>query len=65
MRRDIVHYMASCDTCSRVKIKHQNPAGFLKPLEILVWKWEDISMDFIVGLPRTPKGNNSVWVIVD
>jgi hypothetical protein len=65
MRRDIAHYVAYCDTCSRVKIEHQKPAGLLKPLEIPVWKWEDISMDFIVGLPRTPKGNNSIWVIVD
>jgi hypothetical protein len=65
MRKDIEHYMASCDTCSRVKIEHQKPVGFLNLLEILVWKWEDISMDFIVGLPRTPKGNDSVWVIVD
>jgi hypothetical protein len=51
MRRDIAHYVACCDTCSRVKSKHQKPAGLLKPLEILVWKWEDISMDFIVGFP--------------
>jgi hypothetical protein len=65
MRRDIAHYVAYCDTCSRVKIEHQKPAGLLKPLEIPVWKWEDISMDFVVGLPRTPKGNDSVWVIVD
>lgn len=30
-----------------------------------MWKWESISMDFIVGLPRSPKGNDSIWVIVD
>jgi hypothetical protein len=65
MRRDIAHYVACCDTYSRVKIEHQKPAGLLKPLAIPVWKWEDISMDFVVGLPRTPKGNDSVWVIVD
>jgi hypothetical protein len=57
MRRDIAHYMAYCD------IEHQNPLGFLKPLEIPVCKWEDISMDFIVG--HHQKGNDSVWVIVD
>jgi hypothetical protein len=51
MRRHIAHYVACCDTCSRVKIKHKKPAGLLKSLEIPVWKWEDICMDFIVGLP--------------
>jgi hypothetical protein len=51
MRRDIAHYVACCDTCSRVKIEHQKPAGLLKPLAIPVWKWDDISMDFVVGLP--------------
>jgi hypothetical protein len=65
MRRDIAHYVACCDTCSRVKIEHQKPAWLLKPLEIPVWMWEDISMDFVVRPPRTPKGNDSVWVIVD
>jgi hypothetical protein len=63
--RDMAHYVACCDTCSRVKIEHQKPVGLLKPLEIPIWKWEDISMDFIVGLPWAPKGNDSIWVIVD
>ena len=38
---------------------------YLQPLPILVWKWEDISLDFIVGLPRTSSGFDSIWVIVD
>jgi hypothetical protein len=40
-------------------------SGLLQPLPIPEWKWEDISMNFINGLPRTPKVNDSIWVIVD
>jgi hypothetical protein len=34
-------------------------------LQVLEWRWEEIAMDFIVGLPRTQSGYNSIWVIVD
>jgi hypothetical protein len=65
MREDIAEYVARCNTCQRVKEEHQRPAGLLQPLEIPMWKWDDISMDFIVVLSCTQKGNNSIWVIVD
>ena len=39
--------------------------GLLQPLPILGWKWEEISMDFITGLPMTPQGHDSIWVVVD
>ena len=39
--------------------------GLLQSLSIPGWKWEEISMDFIVGLPTTKKGCDSIWVIVD
>ena len=45
--------------------EHQQPAGLLQPLHIPVWKWDKISMDFIVGLPKTPNGHDSIWVIID
>ncbi|XP_075478823.1 uncharacterized protein LOC142519676 [Primulina tabacum] len=48
-----------------VKIEHKQPAGLLQYLPIPQWKWEHITMDFVVGLPRTQKGYNSIWVIVD
>jgi hypothetical protein len=65
MKSDIAAYVARCDICQRVKAEHKRPAGLLQPLDIPVWKWEDISMDFIVGLPRSQKGHDSIWVIVD
>jgi hypothetical protein len=48
-----------------VKEEHQRLAGLLQPLKIPEWKWEEIGMDFIVGLPRTQAGYDSIWVIVD
>jgi hypothetical protein len=34
-------------------------------LEIPEWKWEHITMDFVVGLPRSPRGRDAIWVVVD
>jgi hypothetical protein len=65
MKRDVAAHVALCDTCHRVKEEHQKLAGLLQPLKVLEWKWEEISMDFIVGLPRTPAGYDSIWVTVD
>ncbi|WVZ93809.1 hypothetical protein U9M48_039764 [Paspalum notatum var. saurae] len=65
MKRAVAEYVAVCDTCQRVKAEHQRPAGLLQPLKIPEWKWEEISMDFIVGLSKTQKGYNSIWVVVD
>jgi hypothetical protein len=60
MKRDVMEYVAQCDTCQRVKAEHQRPAGLLQPLKILEWKWEEIGMDFIVGLPHTQAGYDSI-----
>jgi hypothetical protein len=65
MKIEIACYVARCDTCRRVKAIHMKTAGPLQSLLIPTWKWEDISMDFIVGLPRTAKGYDSIWVIID
>jgi hypothetical protein len=65
MKGDIAQFVAHCDTCQRIKAEHQKPAGLLQPLPIPVWKWDEIGIDFVVGLPMTRKGNDSIWVIVD
>jgi hypothetical protein len=48
-----------------MKASHLKSAGVLQPLSIPMWKWDDISMDFIVGLPLTARKKDSIWVIVD
>ncbi|RVW29531.1 Transposon Ty3-G Gag-Pol polyprotein [Vitis vinifera] len=65
MKRDIAQFVAQCLVCQQVKAEHQRPAGSLQPLAIPEWKWEHITMDFVIGLPRTLGGNNAIWVIVD
>nr|CAE04199.2 OSJNBa0011E07.8 [Oryza sativa Japonica Group] len=65
MKRDVAEYVALCDVCQKVKAEHQRPAGLLQPLRIPEWKWDEIGMDFIVGLPKTSTGYDSIWVIVD
>jgi transposase InsO family protein len=61
----VAEYVTLCDTCQRVKVEHQLPAELLQPLQVPEWKWEEIAMDFIVGLPRTQSGYDSIRVIVD
>jgi hypothetical protein len=65
MKREIAKYVSECDTCRRIKADHLRPAGNLQPLSIPEWKWENICMDFIVSLPHTSCGYNSIWIIVD
>jgi transposase InsO family protein len=48
-----------------MKARHLKSIGVLKPLSIPMWKWDDISMDFIVGIPLTARKKDSIWVIVD
>jgi hypothetical protein len=65
MKRAIAEYVTLCDNCQRVKEERQRPASLLQPLKIPEWKWEEISMDFTVGLPKTQNDYDSIWVIVD
>jgi hypothetical protein len=64
MKKEIAAYVARCDNCCRVKVIHMKPS-LLQPLSIAGWKWEEIVMDFIIGLPTTERGFDSIWVIVD
>jgi hypothetical protein len=65
MKGEIAEYVSGCDTCQRIKASHLKTAVQMQPLSIPAWKWDDISMDFIVGLSLTPRKHDSIWVIVD
>ncbi|KAI3686845.1 hypothetical protein L1987_80534 [Smallanthus sonchifolius] len=65
MKDDIATYVSKCLTCSKVKVEYQKPSGLLQQPEIPMWKWEQISMDFITKIPRTPSGHDTIWVIID
>ena len=65
MKRDISEFVTKCLVCQRVKTEHQVPSGLLQSIRIPEWKWDRITMDFVVGLPLTGRKHNSVWVVVD
>jgi transposase InsO family protein len=64
MRRDVERYMSQCTTCNKAKSR-LNPHCLYMPLPVLSVPWEDISMDFILGLPRTKRGRDTIFVVVD
>lgn len=65
MKRDIAKFVVRCLECQRVKEKHQHLAGLLQPHFIFEWKWDIISVDFIVGFPISSHRHNAIMVIVD
>ncbi|GJW19509.1 putative reverse transcriptase domain-containing protein [Tanacetum coccineum] len=65
MKADIATYVSKCLTCLKVKAEHQKPSGLLVQPDIPQWKWDNITMDFVTKLPRTPSGYDTIWVIVD
>ena len=65
MKKDITEFVAKCPNCQQVKAEHQKLGVLLQEIQIPTWKWEDINMDFVVGLPRTLKSYDSIWVVVD
>ena len=53
MKRDITDFVSRCLTCQQVKCEHQRLGGVSQMMSIPTWKWERITMDFVVGLPTT------------
>jgi hypothetical protein len=64
MQRDVERFVARCTTCQKAKSR-LIPHDLYMPLPIPSAPWEDISMNFVLGLPRTKKGRGNVFVVVD
>jgi hypothetical protein len=65
MKCEAAHYISKCDTYRKVRADYMKPGGLMQTLSIPEWKWDDISMAFIVGLPLMARKFYSIWVIVD
>ncbi|GJQ90154.1 putative reverse transcriptase domain-containing protein [Tanacetum coccineum] len=65
MKANIATYVSKCLTCANVKAEHQRPSGLLVQPDIPQWKWDNITMDFVMKLPKSSQGYNTIWVIVD
>ncbi|XP_071933133.1 uncharacterized protein [Coffea arabica] len=64
MKRDVERHTQRCVTCHQEKSK-VHPYGLYTPLPIPHEPWVDLSMDFVLGLPRTRQGHDSIYVVVD
>ena len=65
MKKHVEDFVRQYLTCQQVKAEPQKPVGLLHPLEVVEWKWEHVTMDFVTHFPQTPQGHHAVWVIVD
>ncbi|GKF24725.1 reverse transcriptase domain-containing protein [Tanacetum coccineum] len=65
MKADIATYVRKCLTCAKVKAEHQRPSGSLVQPEIPQWKWDKITMDFLIKIHKSSQGYDTIWVIVD
>ncbi|GJY25104.1 putative reverse transcriptase domain-containing protein [Tanacetum coccineum] len=65
MKADIATYVSKCLTCAKVKAEHQRPSGLLVQPDIPQWKWDNITMDFVMKILKSSQGYDTIWVIVD
>ncbi|GKC11501.1 putative reverse transcriptase domain-containing protein, partial [Tanacetum coccineum] len=65
IKANIATYISKCLTCAKVNAEHQRPSGLLVQPNIPQWKWDNITMDFVMKLPKSSQGYDTIWVIVD
>ncbi|KAH9667504.1 hypothetical protein KPL70_021062 [Citrus sinensis] len=64
MREDVEQHVAACIVCQQIKYSTQAPAGLLQPLPVPSLVWDELTMDFITGLPLS-RGFEAILVVVD
>jgi hypothetical protein len=64
LKLDVTNFVKQCAICQKAKTEHVHPAGLLQPLPIPKGVWQDISMDFVEGLPKS-EGYTTILVVVD
>jgi hypothetical protein len=65
MRKEVAEFMKKCGIYQQVKVERHKPTWLLQPLQIPEWKWEMITMDFVLGLPRGNRKmmqSGSLWI---
>lgn len=65
MKNDIVVIMAKCPNCKQVKAEHRKLRGLLQYIDLPTWKWEEVNLDIVGGLPHTRTRHDSIWFIVE
>ncbi|GKD58270.1 reverse transcriptase domain-containing protein, partial [Tanacetum coccineum] len=65
MKAEMATHVSKCLMCAKVKAEYQKPSGLLVQPEIPQWKWEKITINFVMKLPKTSSGHDIIWVIVD
>jgi hypothetical protein len=64
MRIDVQKFVSNCRICQHAIGRSQNTCLYT-PLPIPNRPWDSISMDFVLGFPKTQKGNDLIFVVVD
>ena len=65
LKRDWAEFAAKCPNCKQLKVEHQKFGGLLRDIKIPTFKWGDLNMDFVVGLPHYKKSYDSISMVVD
>lgn len=65
MEKDIAKFVENYLICKQVKAEYQRSSGLLTPLDILKYKWEHITMNFVVDFLKSMSNHEAIWVIID